>query len=379
MLYRENYTTSKQKISNPKSFQQFLTWEKTTRDTIDFKKTYVDMADDLIAGLMLSQIVYWHLPDKDGNTKLRVQKDGKQWLAKKYDDWYKEVRINHHQARYALNKLEKKELVETRVYKFNGSPTKHIRIRTEQFLKSWSDQVNKRTLGENDAENVPQQNPIPTGSGNIPNSKCEYSQMETPDIPNSLTETTSKNTSKNVDTNVSSNEVRRKDSEESANAVSHSEDSEFSNPKQSFSELLELFEKNHSNWNKSNGHLKALLDIFGLDFSFARIGQIRKKYSDELITEALKRLRSANKSSTEIGSVEKYLFGILERMQKESESQPLSSGKEDYQWPDNLPDDLPQNPACWTAEQQSLYQPPPYETENYNRFWDLVEGKEDAP
>lgn len=204
------------------------------------------------------------------------------------------------------------------------------------------------------------------------------SLSEAADSPINQSNLSEDNYQSNLDTNVSSNEVRRKDSEESANAVSHSDGSEFSNPKRSFSELLELFEKNHSDWNKSNGHLKALLDIFGISFDFARIGQIRKKYSNELITEALKRLRSANKSSTEIGSVEKYLFGILERMQKESESQPLSSGKEDYQWPDNLPEVLPQNPACWTAEQQSLYQPPPYDTENYNRFWDLVEGKEVA-
>lgn len=115
MLYRENYTTSKQKISIPKSFQQFLTWEKTTRDTIDFKKTYVDMADDLIAGLMLSQIVFWHLPNKDGNTKLRVQKDGKQWLAKKYDDWYDEIRTSFEQARRAIRSLENLGLIERKV------------------------------------------------------------------------------------------------------------------------------------------------------------------------------------------------------------------------------------------------------------------------
>jgi len=45
-------------------FNEFLSWELTTRDTIDFKKIYVDIAGDLIAGLLLSQIIYWHLPSK---------------------------------------------------------------------------------------------------------------------------------------------------------------------------------------------------------------------------------------------------------------------------------------------------------------------------
>ena len=56
-------------------FDQFLSWEAKSRDIIDFKKIYVDIADDLIAGLLLSQIIYWHLPNEHGKTKLRVQKD----------------------------------------------------------------------------------------------------------------------------------------------------------------------------------------------------------------------------------------------------------------------------------------------------------------
>jgi len=44
---------------------------------------YIDIAEDIIAGLLLSQIVYWYLPSKqDGKPKLRVKKDGEYWLAK---------------------------------------------------------------------------------------------------------------------------------------------------------------------------------------------------------------------------------------------------------------------------------------------------------
>ena len=47
--------------------QEFIAWEQVSRDTIDVKRCYVDIAGDLVAGILLSQIVYWHLPDKDGN------------------------------------------------------------------------------------------------------------------------------------------------------------------------------------------------------------------------------------------------------------------------------------------------------------------------
>ena len=55
----------------------FQDWERKTKDTKDFKLTYVDVANsDLIAGLMLSEIVFWYLPSRNGESKLRVFKGG---------------------------------------------------------------------------------------------------------------------------------------------------------------------------------------------------------------------------------------------------------------------------------------------------------------
>jgi hypothetical protein len=52
---------------------------------------YVDMTGDLIAGLMLSQIIYWNLPAKDGTSRLRARHDGQLWLAKSREDWWGRV------------------------------------------------------------------------------------------------------------------------------------------------------------------------------------------------------------------------------------------------------------------------------------------------
>lgn len=113
---------------------QFLQWEQASRDTIDFKKSYVDMAGDLIAGLVLSQIVYWHLPGQNGITRLRVSRDNELWIAKARKDWYEEVRVSPKQLDRALAILEKRELIVTKVYHFGGFPTKHIRLVWVNFL-----------------------------------------------------------------------------------------------------------------------------------------------------------------------------------------------------------------------------------------------------
>ena len=121
-----------------KDFSEFLKWEMTTRDTIDVKKIYIDMAEDILAGLMLSQIVYWHLPGRDGKIKLRVRKNGYLWLVKTYKDWWDETRLTARQARRALSILKKKGIVISEVRRFNGSPCTHIRINEEQFMWHWS-------------------------------------------------------------------------------------------------------------------------------------------------------------------------------------------------------------------------------------------------
>ena len=126
------------------AFQQFLTWEVTTRDTIDFKKIYVDIAGDLIAGLLLSQIIYWHLPSKNGQSKLKsIRRDGHYWIAKSYADWWDEIRISQYQAKRALTILANTGIVEVKIFKFNGAPTAHVRLVFEAFMEQWNEEVSQ--------------------------------------------------------------------------------------------------------------------------------------------------------------------------------------------------------------------------------------------
>lgn len=126
------------------SWQEFLAWEAASHDAIDFKTIYVDMAGDLVAGLLLSQLVYWHLPNKHGKGKLRITKGGQLWLAKRHQDWYEEVRITVGQAKRAIGILVTKGIIETDVFRFNGSPTVHLRILPDGFAKAWDDVLTSR-------------------------------------------------------------------------------------------------------------------------------------------------------------------------------------------------------------------------------------------
>lgn len=113
-----------------KTFEEFLLWEAASRDTIDFKVSYVDLAGDLCAGLLLSQLIYWYLPARDGRSKARIYKDdGGPWIAKTRDEWYSETRLSHRQQRSAEKRLAELGILEVQAFRFNGLRMNHYRLK----------------------------------------------------------------------------------------------------------------------------------------------------------------------------------------------------------------------------------------------------------
>jgi DnaD/phage-associated family protein len=110
--------------------------EQFSRDSFRVKRTYIDICGDLIAGILLGQIVYWFMPNEHGKSKLRVWKDGELWLAKGRDDWWKEIRITAKQFDRAIKILENKGFVTTKKFKFNGAPTIHIRLNIDKVMEA---------------------------------------------------------------------------------------------------------------------------------------------------------------------------------------------------------------------------------------------------
>jgi len=123
------------------TFDKFLRWESASRDTIDFKKIYVDMTGDLLAGLLLSQIVYWYLPDRLGQSKLRVKKDDNWWVVRRREEWWDEVRISPKQFDRAAGILLEKGLIIKDYFRFGGMRTMHIRLNYDAFMRLWSEQI----------------------------------------------------------------------------------------------------------------------------------------------------------------------------------------------------------------------------------------------
>lgn len=123
----------------------FIINEKASRDTIDVKRAYIMMAGDHAAGVLLSQIVYWHLPDKEGNPRLTIKRNDHLWLAKKRDDWWDEICMLPKQFDRAIKDLENRELVKTELFRFDGSPTKHIRLNWDMFLQVYEAIINDDT------------------------------------------------------------------------------------------------------------------------------------------------------------------------------------------------------------------------------------------
>lgn len=122
-------------------YENFLTWEKESPDCIDFKRLYYVIAgNDLHAGILLSQIIYWHLPSKkNGLTKLQIKKHGHYWLVKRRKDWLNECCLKPTQFDRASKILVKRELIVKKVYKYKNSPTTHIRLDIDRLSQYLSD------------------------------------------------------------------------------------------------------------------------------------------------------------------------------------------------------------------------------------------------
>ena len=147
---------------------------------------YIDIAGDLVAGTLLSQIMYWFSSDKNGDTKLRVKKKDGMWLAKSRTDWYEEIRISPKQYDRAIKVLKSKGLVETKLYRFNGCPTNHIRPIVEK-IQALSEQWQKER-----AANIENITIFPKGKNPIsPKGKIQFDERV-----KTLTENTTETTNK---------------------------------------------------------------------------------------------------------------------------------------------------------------------------------------
>ena len=158
---------------------------------------YIDITGDLIAGTLLSQIMYWFSENKNNDIRANIYKDGHYWIAKRREDWMQEIRISKKQYDCAIKKLtdEGIGLVEVKKYHFNGVPMTHIRPITENINKAvaeWKNNLAQSFVQDSDGCNGSSPNgnmEVPqTGSWNFPKGEIGSSpngNMEVPQTGNS--------------------------------------------------------------------------------------------------------------------------------------------------------------------------------------------------
>ena len=115
--------------------EEFIRWERHSIDTIDLKRIYIDVAGDIVAGVLLSQIMFWFLPSKEGKSKIRVIKDGVGYLAKNRTDWWEECRITPRKYDTAIEKLKEKGIVKVKNSLFNNKVTPLISLNFEKLIE----------------------------------------------------------------------------------------------------------------------------------------------------------------------------------------------------------------------------------------------------
>jgi len=177
-----DFTTA---LSGGMEFEEFMLWEKSSRDVIDVKRIYIDIAEDLVSGILLSQIVYWFLPDDHGKSKLSIEREGKRWIAKSREDWWDECRITVKQFDRSSALLEDLGFICTRVFKFNGLAIKHISLNLQiVFLrvKALLTKGQKQLISPKGNPAIPQRaNPYKEAEITTKNTS-ENTQEETPSL-----------------------------------------------------------------------------------------------------------------------------------------------------------------------------------------------------
>lgn len=84
----------------------------------------VDVLDgDFPTAVLLSQVLWWHQPAKDGEPKLRYERDGFLWLVRPDDGWWEDCRMTLRQVRRSRGVLVGRGFIVHRRFKVGGAPT----------------------------------------------------------------------------------------------------------------------------------------------------------------------------------------------------------------------------------------------------------------
>lgn len=106
----------------------------SNRDFVVRRDLFDLLEGDWPAASLLSQIVWWFTPKKEGGSKLRVKRDGLMWIAKTRNEWMVECGLTRNQYDRVISMLKRKKMIEVRVMKFAGIAMNHIHVSSENLV-----------------------------------------------------------------------------------------------------------------------------------------------------------------------------------------------------------------------------------------------------
>ena len=97
-----------------------------------YSRAYVAICGDVLAGIVLGQIVYWfERLEENEKWGVRNKGDGRVWLAKSNVEFTEEIGLSRKQLDRVFAILEENQFVETRLWRFNGAPVRHVWLNEE--------------------------------------------------------------------------------------------------------------------------------------------------------------------------------------------------------------------------------------------------------
>lgn len=133
--------------------------EKPRNATIGFDRMLFDLVGNINAAIVLHEIVFWFTPTKSGKPHKSggIQRDGKWWIARSYEDWWETKRLTPKQAKNALKKLKDLGFITLQTMKsryHNNNTTVCIHLECGVFGSAW-DKLPKPDMPKSSTEKSP--------------------------------------------------------------------------------------------------------------------------------------------------------------------------------------------------------------------------------
>jgi hypothetical protein len=113
--------------------------------------------EDLVgatAGRLLSQLLYWHTPDKAGNSRMHARQDEAMWVARTKAQWQEDINLSEWKFRAALDRLVGLGLVIKGDYHYKRVRTLHLRLDISRLTDMVAEKDIQQELQEALSENL---------------------------------------------------------------------------------------------------------------------------------------------------------------------------------------------------------------------------------